>query len=183
MNGQPLERLPILLAGVYWGMRLPPVLLAGLLAACSTSPNAGPSTGASRGGSAATSGPAAPATFVRTTADAPALRNVEVRDGLSHPAAMRALVEVLSQRHVVDVVDPRAGFAMTTWQASLMRGGVPDLRYRTRFVTRFVDDWRSLQVRSEARWALGEEAEIGYDSAQLDSLASDLRTKLGKKQP
>ena len=70
---------------------------------------------------------------------------------------------------------------MTTWQASLSREGVPDLRYRTRFIARFVDDWRSLQLRSEARWARGDEADVGYDSAQLDSLATDLRGKLGKK--
>ena len=124
---------------------------------------------------------AAPASFVRTTAEASATRSIEVRDGLTHQQGMRTLVDALSLRQVVDVVDPRAGFAMTTWQASLMNGGVPDLRYRTRFVARFVDEWRSLQVRSEARWARGEEADIGYDSAQLDSLAADLRTKLGKK--
>jgi hypothetical protein len=109
------------------------------------------------------------------------MRNVDVRDGLTHQQAMRMLVDALSQRHVVDVVDPRAGFVMTTWQASLSREGVPDLRYRTRFIARFVDDWRSLQLRSEARWARGDEADVGYDSAQLDSLATDLRGKLGKK--
>jgi hypothetical protein len=36
-------------------------------------------------------------------------------------------------------------------------------------------------VHSEARWARGDEADVGYDSAQLDSLAADLRVKLGKK--
>jgi hypothetical protein len=38
---------------------------------------------------------------------------------------MRSLTDVLSQSTSVDVVDPRAGFAMTTWQASLVRDGVP----------------------------------------------------------
>jgi hypothetical protein len=122
-----------------------------------------------------------PASFVRTTAETPAIRNIEVREGLTRQQAMRTLTDALSQRYVVDVVDPRAGFAMTTWQASLSRDGVPDLRYRTRFTARFVDDWRSLQLHSEARWARGDEADIGYDSAQLDSLAADLRVKLGKK--
>ena len=103
-----------------------------------------------------------------------------MRDGLTRQIAMRSLNEALSQRYVVDVVDPRAGFVMTTWQASL-RDGVPDPRYRTRFVARFVDEWRALQLRSEARFTRGEEAEVGYDSVQLDSLANDLRTKLGKR--
>jgi hypothetical protein len=100
---------------------------------------------------------------------------------MSRQTAMRSLTDALGQRYVVDVVDPRAGFAMTTWQASLVRDGVPDPRYRTRFVARFVDEWHSLQVRSEARFMRGEEPDVGYDSAQLDSVTNDLRTKLGKK--
>jgi hypothetical protein len=161
-------------------MRLPPLLLACALVACASS--GGKTTSTESVGHAVTPGAGlAPATFVRTTADAPAIRSIDVRDGLSHQAAMRSLTDALSQRYVVDIVDPRAGFAMTTWQASLMREGVPDPRYRTRFVARFVDEWHALQLRSEARFTRGEEPDVGYDSAQLDSLANDLRAKLGKK--
>jgi glucose/arabinose dehydrogenase len=161
-------------------MRFPPLLLACALTACVTSGSQHPSSSSTTSASPAPSS-GAPASFVRTTAETPAIRNIDVRDGLTHPQAMRTLTDALSQRHVVDVVDPRAGFVMTTWQATVSRDGVPDLRYRTRFTARFVDDWRSLQIRSEARWARGDEADIGYDSAQLDSLAADLRVKLGKK--
>ena len=160
-------------------MRLPPLLLACALVACASSGKTASSE--STAVQAATPGALAPTSFVRTTADAPAIRSIEVRDGLSRQNAMRSLSEVLSQRYVVDVVDPRAGFAMTTWQASLVRDGVPDPRYRTRFVARFVDEWKSLQLRSEARFTRGAEPEVGYDAAQLDSLANELRTKLGKK--
>ncbi|HEX7978238.1 MAG TPA: hypothetical protein VF461_06525 [Gemmatimonadaceae bacterium] len=161
-------------------MRFPPLLLACALIACATSGSQGPSV-SSAGAPTPAPGPVAPSTFVRSTAEAPAMRNVEVREGLTRQQAMRMLADALSQRHVVDVVDQRAGFVMTTWQASLSRDGVPDLRYRTRFVARFVDDWRALQLHSEARWARGDEADVGYDSAQLDSLAAELRVKLGKK--
>ena len=161
-------------------MRLTTLLLACALGACATTAKPGISPAAQ--GSTVTPGSGlAPSSFVRTTADGPATRSIEVRDGLSRVAAMRSLNEVLSQRYVVDVVDPRAGFAMTTWQASLIREGVPDPRYRTRFVVRFVDDWHSLQLRSEARFMRGEQPDVGYDSAQLDSLANDLRAKVGRK--
>lgn len=173
------SRLPILVEGVYWGMRLPPLLLACALVACASTGKPGTSPEA-QGNATTPGGGLAPASFVRTTADAPATRSVDVRDGLSRQVAMRSLSEVLSQRYVVDVVDPRAGFAMTTWQARI-RDGVPDPRYRTRFVARFVDEWRSLQLRSEARFTRGEEPDVGYDSVQLDSLSNDIRTKLGKK--
>lgn len=162
-------------------MRPTTLLLACALIACA-SPSGKPGTAPVAQGTTATPGSGlAPATFVRTTADARASRSIDVRDGLSRQTAMRSLTDALSQRYVVDVVDPRAGFVMTTWQASLVRDGVPDPRYRTRFVARFVDDWHSLQLRSEARFTRGEEPDVGYDSAQLDSLANDLRTKVGKK--
>ena len=174
-------RLPILIDSVYWGMRLPSLLLASALIACASS---GKTVSPEPTPRAVTPGSGlAPASFVRTTADAPAMRSIDVRDGLSKQAAMRSLTDALSQRYVVDVVDPRAGFAMTTWQASLMREGAPDLRYRSRVTARFIgDEWRSLQLRSEARFTRSDEPDVGYDSAQLDSLANDLRVKLGKKQ-
>ena len=175
------RRLPIFAGGVYWGMRLPPLVLACALIACASSGKTGPTP--TSGPSTATPGSGlAPASFVRTTADAPATRSIDVRDGLSRQTAMRGLTDVLSQKYVVDVVDPRAGFAMTTWQASLIREGVPDPRYRTRFVARFVDEWHELQLRSEARFTRSGDPDVGYDSAQLDSLANDLRAKIGKKQ-
>jgi len=163
-------------------MRLPPLVLAcALLLACASSGKTGPTPA----GAVTTTTPGsglAPASFVRTTADAPATRSVDVREGLSRQTAMRGLTDVLSQKYVVDVVDPRAGFAMTTWQASLMREGVPDPRYRTRFVARFVDEWHVLQLRSEARFTRSGDPDVGYDSAQLDSMVNDLRAKIGKKQ-
>ena len=124
----------------------------------------------------------APVTFVLSTSEAKATHSIDVRDGLTHAQAMRLLIEALGQRLTVDVQDPRAGFVMTTWEASLLRDGVPDLRYRTRVTARFLgDDWKKLQVRNEANWARGDEWDIGYDVAQLDSATTALRTKLGKK--
>ena len=124
----------------------------------------------------------APATFVRSNSEMQVTRLIDVREGLSHTVAMRLLTEALNQRYTVEVTDSRSGFAMTSWQASLQRDGVPDLRYRTRITGKFIgEDWRRLQLRDEANWQRGEEWEVGYDAAQLDSVASDLRARLGKK--
>lgn len=128
------------------------------------------------------SAPQAPASFVRSTAESQVTRMIDVREGLTHTQAMRLLTDELGQRYTVEVVDPHAGFAMTAWQASLQRDGVPDLRYRTRVSGKFLgDDWRRLQLRDEANWQRGEEWDVGYDAAQLDSVTNDLRAKLGKK--
>ena len=124
----------------------------------------------------------APTTFIRSTSDAQVTRVIDVRDGLSHAQAMRLLTDALALRYTVEVVDPRAGFAMTAWQASIQRDGVPDLRYRTRITGKFIgDDWRKLQLRHEANWQRGSEWDIGYDAAQLDSVASEIRAKVAKR--
>jgi len=123
-----------------------------------------------------------PASFVRSTADVRATRMIEVRDGLARPQALRIVTDALSERFVVEVVDPRAGFVMTAWQSSVVRDGVPDLRYRTRLIARFMgENWTALQLRDEANWARGDEWDIGYDAAQLDTVSTLLRQRLGKQ--
>jgi hypothetical protein len=125
---------------------------------------------------------AAPASFVRSTAESQVRRTIDVRDGLTHAQAMRLLTDALNQKYTVDVSDARAGFIMTAWQASVLRDGVPDLRYRTRITARFVgDDWRKLTIQDEANWARGEEWEVGFDLTELESVTADLKTKLGRK--
>jgi hypothetical protein len=149
-------------------MRLPLLLLS--LAACSSLP------------SHPSDDPSPPPSFVRTTAELRATRMVEVREGLAKPQALRLVIEGFEPRYVVEIQDPRVGFVMTAWQSSLVRDGVPDLRYRTRLTARFIgEDWRRLQLRAEAHWARGDEWEIGYDVAQLDTAARELRARLSPK--
>jgi hypothetical protein len=123
-----------------------------------------------------------PPSFVRSTAELRATRTIQVRDGMARPDAMKVVADALGQRYVIEVMDPNAGFTMTAWRASVSREGVPDLRYRTRLIARFLgDDWRRMQVRSEANWARGDEWDIGYDVAQLDTASRELRERLSPK--
>lgn len=128
------------------------------------------------------SGGTPPATFVRSTAESRNTVVIDVREGLSRPAAMRALADALGVDYTVEVTDPRAGFVMTAWAATTAREGVPELRYRTRFVAQFMgEDWRKLQLRQEANWARGQEWDVGFDAAQLDAMSTELRNKLGRR--
>lgn len=123
-----------------------------------------------------------PSSFVQSTSELRATRVIQVRDGLARTDAMKLLTDALGQRYVVDVADQNAGFAMTAWRASMSRDGVPDLRYRTRLTARFLGtDWRRVQLRGEANWARGDEWDIGYDAAQLDTASRELRERLGPK--
>jgi len=128
-----------------------------------------------------TSRDGAPTSFVASTSDAKTTRIVLVREGLAKQAAFRLATEYLAQKYTVDVSDPNAGYLMTPWQATLARDGVPELRYRTRIILRFLgDDWKQLTVRAEANWLHGEEWEVGYDAALLDSVSTQLTGRLGK---
>lgn len=129
-----------------------------------------------------TSRDGAPITFVASTSDAKTTRIINIRDGLSKPSMFRIASEYLAQRYTIDVSDPNAGYLMTPWQATLSRDGVPELRYRTRIVLRFLgDDWKQLAVRAEANWLRGDEWQVGYDQGLLDSVSTHLGQKLAKR--
>jgi hypothetical protein len=124
----------------------------------------------------------APASFVRSTSDTKSTRIIELKDGLTRAAAFRIASDALNQNFTVDVSDARTGFLMTTWQASVLRDGVPDLRYRTRLIVRLpADEPKQFTVRAEANWQRGDEWDVGFDSALLEQAAADLRTRLGKR--
>lgn len=124
----------------------------------------------------------APTSFVASNSDAKTTRIVMLREGLTKQAAFRIATDYLSQKYTIDVSDPNAGFLMTPWQATLARDGVPELRYRTRIILRFLgDDWKQLAVRAEANWLRGEDWQVGYDAALLDSVSTNLTTRLGKR--
>jgi hypothetical protein len=129
-----------------------------------------------------TSRDGAPTSFVQSTSDARTTRIVMVRDGLTKQALFRMTTEYLEQKYAVDVSDPNAGFLMTPWEATLARDGVPELRYRTRIILRFLgDDWKQLAVRAEANWLHGDEWQVGFDAALLDSVSTQLGARLGKR--
>lgn len=124
----------------------------------------------------------APTSFVKLATESQTSRMIGVRDGITRAAAWRSLTEFLAERHTIAVRDQNAGFAMTAWESSLTREGVPDLRYRTRVLVNFLgDEWGQLQVRTEASWKEGDEWQVGYDRQLLDSMTAELQTRLGSR--
>lgn len=181
-------------AFAVWTRRLAPiaaVCVAFLLSACAhaTAPGTtAPSPGAAHPAATPAPTPAPlttggpPSTFARTTADLKVSRLIDVRDGMSKTALFRGATDVLSAKYSIDVSDAKAGFLMTPWQASFSRAGMPDLRYRTRVVVRFVgEDWKQVLVRAEAQWQRDDEWDVGVDNALLDEIVNDVKAKIGKK--
>ena len=180
-------------AFVKWSRRFAPVVaacVALVVTACGGGGAAGGASGTGRPVTVpapvpaplTTGGP--PPTFSRTTADLKVSRLIDVREGISKTTLWRAANEVLSSKYSIDVSDQKAGFLMTPWQASFSRAGMPDLRYRTRVIIRFVgEDWKQVLVRAEANWQRDDEWEIGVDNALLEDVSNDVKAKIGKKTP
>ncbi len=123
-----------------------------------------------------------PPTFVQTTSDARATRLIDVQAALGKTALFHAASEVLSQKYSIDVSDSKAGFLMTPWQASSIREGAPELRYRTRITIRFLgDDWNQAVVRADANWQRGDDWDIGLDTKLLNDVSNELVLRIGKK--
>jgi len=121
-----------------------------------------------------------PPSFVASTSDARTTRVVAVREGFTKQTAFKAATEALAQKYTIDVSDPNAGFLMTTWQSTYSNRGVPELRYRTKIILRFLgDDWKELAVRAEANWQRGEEWQVGFDERLLEQVTDELTAKLG----
>lgn len=148
-----------------------PALALAALSGCSGATRA--VTGGGAGG--------APGSFVRLATEAQTAQTIAIRQGLSRAAAWRALTEYLSEHHTVAVRDQNAGFAMTAWEASLTRDGVPDLRYRTRLVATYLGDWQQLHVRAEASWKEGDEWQVGVDRELLARTVAALQTQIGAR--
>lgn len=145
------------------------VVAASGAAGCSRAPGMG--GGSAPGG--------APSSFVALGLESGTAYTIQVRDGLSRAAAWRALTDYLGQRHTVAVRDQNAGFAMTAWEASFTRDGVPDLRYRTRVVATYLGDWRQLHVRAEANWKDGDDWRVGVDRDLLARTVGELQSRVG----
>jgi hypothetical protein len=122
-----------------------------------------------------------PPSFVATTSDVRVTKIVDIRDGMAKPNAFHEATDLLTQKASIDVSDSHAGFLMTPWQANLMRDGVPDFRYRTRIIIRFLgDDWKQASVRVDANWQHGDEWDVGVDTKLLNDIANDLIARIGK---
>ena len=175
-----------------WARRFGPSAAAGMalvVSACSSGGGASPA-GAGRPVTAPAPAPAPlttggpPPTFSRTTADLKVSRLIDVREGVSKTTLWRGANEVLSSKYSIDVSDQKAGFLMTPWQASFSRAGMPDLRYRTRVIIRFVgEDWKQVLVRAEANWQRDDEWDVGVDNALLEEVSNEVKATIGKKTP
>ena len=123
-----------------------------------------------------------PKTF-RKTYDEPGIwKVVDVRQGLEKDVVWRMLVDTLSQKYDLEVLEKNSGYLRTSWKyTQVSRFGTVSDRYRSRIVVKLLGtDWGKVQIKCESNWLSDRGWLMGYDSRLLEDVFGDIQGKVGR---
>jgi hypothetical protein len=122
-----------------------------------------------------------PASFVKTFDEAGTWKTVEVREGMDKSEMWRLIVDTLTQKYDLEVVQKDSGYIRTSWKYTYVVSETIVENYRSRIVVKVLgEDWKSLQVKCESNWLSKRGWEIGYDIRLLQDAFSDIQGRVGR---
>jgi len=137
-----------------------------------------------------------PTSFVSTPGESGIWKSIEVREGATRAVLWSTVVDALSSKFDLEVLDKESGYVRTGWNSTIVRtggggGGIARLgggrggqasenRYRARIITKFNPDFTVLQVKSEANWLDDGTWVVGYDTLVLEDVYGDLQGRIGR---
>jgi hypothetical protein len=125
-----------------------------------------------------------PSTFVRTHDEPGIWKSIEIKDGLAKDDVWRTVVDALSQKYDLEVIEKESGYLRTSWKYTYVQPGQNSVsdRYRSRIVAKFMGDkWDVVQVKCESEWLEPNSGWImGYDSRLLEDVFGDLQGRVGR---
>lgn len=136
-----------------------------------------------------------PASFVTTPNESGIWKSIDVRDGAARAVLWSTVVDALSSKFDLEVLDKESGYVRTGWNSTIVRseGGGGGLRirgarpaggtqnsYRARIITKFNADFSILQIKSEAQWLDDGVWVTGYDTLILEDIYGDLQGRIGR---
>ena len=123
-----------------------------------------------------------PKTF-RKTYDEPGIwKVVDVRQGMEKNELWRMLVDTLSQKYDLEVLEKDSGYLRTSWKYTQVSqfGNVSD-RYRSRIVIKLIgSNWSKIQVKCESNWLSKRGWLMGYDTRLLEDVFGDIQGRVGR---
>jgi hypothetical protein len=128
-------------------------------------------------------GPKPPAGFIRTFGESGTWRTVDIREGMEEDKdeLWATVVDVVSQKFDLEVLDKDSGYLRTTWKYTLRDGDRVSERYRARINVKFSGSgWERLQVKSEANWMEEDSWVPGEDNLLLEDIYSDIQGRVGR---
>jgi hypothetical protein len=123
-----------------------------------------------------------PDTFMRTHDEPGIWKAIEVREGVSNDKAWEVLVDTLSQKYDLEVLERNAGYIRTAWKYTYFSGDKVIDRYRSRIVVKLTGTpvWDKAQVKCESNWLDKSGWILGYDARLLEDIYGDIQGKLGR---
>ena len=124
-----------------------------------------------------------PKTFVKTFDEPGVWKAIEIRDDLAKDQMWRLVVDTVSQRHDLEVLEKESGYLRTSWKYTYItpRVGSISEKYRSRIVVKFLgDNWKTVQVKCESNWLDRGGWVMGYDTRILEDIYGDLQGKIGR---
>ena len=123
-----------------------------------------------------------PRTFVATRDDPGVWKIVEIREGLSNEQVWAIIVDTISQKYDLEVLQKDGGYLRTSWKYTFLDGEKVSDRYRTRFVIKLsgAPNWDKAQLKCESNWLEDEGWISGYDTHLLNEIYGDIQGKLGR---
>jgi hypothetical protein len=123
-----------------------------------------------------------PKTFIKTYDEPGIWKSVQIREGLSHGQIWEMLVDTLTQKHDLEVLQKDGGYIRTSWKYTYFEGDKVIDRYRSRIVVKLSGSpsWDKAQVKCESNWMEKQGWIMGYDTRLLEDIYGDIQGKLGR---
>lgn len=123
-----------------------------------------------------------PRTFVATRDDPGVWKIVEIRESLTNEQVWTIIVDTISQKYDLEVLQKDGGYLRTSWKYTYLDGEKVSDRYRTRFVIKLsgAPNWDKAQLKCESNWLEDDGWISGYDTHLLEEIYGDIQGKLGR---
>jgi len=124
----------------------------------------------------------APKSFMRTYGEQSSWKVVEVREDIKEEELWIKLVDTLSQKYDLEVIEKKSGYLRTSWSYTTVDffKNIDD-RYRSRILIKInkIGQLR-VSIKCESNWLSSGGGESGYDSILLEDVYGDIQGKIGR---
>ncbi len=123
-----------------------------------------------------------PPTFVESHDEAGAWKSIYLhnRYGIftdKNQEVWRRVVDVLSEKYDLEVLDRTSGYIRTSWK---YMSPEDDNKYRSRVIIKMLGNvWHTTKLKTEAQLFEGDVWITGYDTAILEEIYKDLQGRIG----
>jgi hypothetical protein len=122
-----------------------------------------------------------PKTFHQNRDELSIWKTIELRDGVNDDEAWKTLVDTLSQKYDLEVVQKDGGYLRSSWKFTYMEGDQVVDRYRSRIMAKLTGSpWNQIKVKCESQWQGNHGWTEGYDTMVLEDVYGDIQGKLGR---